>query len=101
MEIGRLIKENNNFRREVWEAGEKIEELKMKLVERLDGKLLKEIKDLSAVRVLEEKERSEKQLLGELSQLRYKYNELMELIHENPQFERQYIKRLTKFKQHP
>lgn len=53
MEIGRLIKENNNFRREVWEAREKIEELKMKLIERLDGKLLKEIKDLSAVRVLE------------------------------------------------
>jgi hypothetical protein len=33
-----------------------------------------------------------------LQEIKYKYNELMELIHEDPHFEREYIKRLIKFK---
>lgn len=38
----------------------------------------------------------EQELVEELREIKFKYNELMDFIHEDPKFEREYIKRLMK-----
>lgn len=60
----------------------------MKLLHRSDAKLEKEIKQVDQIKILEEKGKRERELLTENEELRYKYNELMDLIHEDPHFER-------------
>ena len=44
------------------------------------------------------KNRREDELVAELREVRYKYNELMDFLHEDPRSEREYIKRLMKHK---
>lgn len=45
------------------------------------------------------KSKREQELVSELQSVKYKYNELMDFLHENPQAEKDYIKRLMKHKQ--
>lgn len=46
------------------------------------------MRQIDQIKILEEKDKRERELLNENEELRYKYNELMDLIHENPHFER-------------
>ena len=46
--------------------------------------------------LLEGKNRREDELFEELTQVKYKYNELMDLVHEDSAIEKKYIKRLMK-----
>lgn len=98
MQLARVVRENNQIRRQVWTAREIAEELRLKIANKMQMKLDRQMKQLDQIRILQQKDHREKQLLNELQQLRYKYNELMELIHNSPHFEREYIKRLLKYK---
>lgn len=46
--------------------------------------------------LLQAQRKREDELFEELTQVKYKYNELMDLVHEDPNIEKQYIKRLMK-----
>ena len=50
------------------------------------------------VKYSEMKNSREEQLIEELREVKYKYNELMDFLHEDPRAEREYIKRLMKHK---
>ena len=54
----------------------------------------KELEKYSAM-----KHRREQELIEELRDIKYKYNELMDFLHEDPRADREYIKRLMKHKQ--
>ena len=56
-----------------------------------DGQELHKYSQLKHYRELELEE--------ELRQVRFKYNELMDFLHEDPKCDREYIKRLLKHKQ--
>ena len=44
------------------------------------------------------KHNREQELVEELRDIKYKYNELMDFLHEDPRADREYIKRLMKHK---
>ena len=94
-EIARAVKENNKVHMDLIVAKEQIQSLEHQLFKfeanRNSGS--KEMEKYSAMR-----HRREQDLIDELREIKYKYNELMDFLHEDPRADREYIKRLMKHK---
>lgn len=50
--------------------------------------------------MFESSKKREDELFEELQQIKFKYNELMDLIHQDPNVEKKYLKRLLKHKKY-
>jgi hypothetical protein len=95
-EMRRLLQENQQLRQDLLLTREENEALREGELLRWEGKTSGGGEASSLKRLLEAQQRRERELGEELEEARYKYNELMDLIHEDPHFERKYIRRLLK-----
>ena len=90
-----MVKENNELHLTIMNAKEQIQSLEHRLY-KWDAN--KHSKEIEVEKYEQMKQKREEELVNELREVRYKYNELMDFLHEDPNQDREYIKRLLKHK---
>ena len=91
-----ILKENNALHMDLMVAREELQSMEHKF-HKLHANKHSEAKELQQYTTL--KHQREQELEEELRQVKYKYNELMDFLHEDPKCDREYIKRLMKHRQ--
>lgn len=98
-EMGKVVKENNRLHMELICLQEEKQSLEHGF-HKLQANKHSDVRELEKVTQLQSQR--EQELQQQLQEVKFKYNELMDFLHEDPAAERDYIKRLMKHKQlHP